>query len=257
MPPLIATSKIKKVKTANFIGFGWEKDQVNYDLTDLTGKRTITMPSTNYVDLECGPNNPCPHLKLGSVLLSLPTTNEPTLKRVRLRNTMYSGTFLHDIKNLMFSTYVVTNINESSPGLALQIDTNNDNIAEFYIFFNPTAQNAQNPLYPKVVNNIWQEWDAFNGLWQVFGAPLPGLLNQYFTLTTLASLPNYSTARIINTVAGQSAGGGIRFTIGGGSPDFADFKGYVDAFLIETPADPKPICYDFVCHKSEIEEDDD
>ena len=225
---------------------------------DPTGKKTITTDNTNYVDLVCGPKNHTEHhLKPGSVLLTLPTTIEPTLRRVRLRNNLHSGTRLPDIKDLMYSTYVVENINHSSPVLALQIDTNNDAVAEFNIFFDPTVQNGQNNLYPEVVKNTWQEWDACNGLWQYFGAPPPELPDKFFTLQTLVNIPKFNSARIINTIAGPNAGGGIRFTVGGDSPDYKDFKGYIDAFLLDTSLQTKPLLYDFVCDKSGKRKDDD
>ena len=248
--PLFATCKIKKVTKANFIGFGWEKDQVNIDPLDPTGKKTITTANTNYVDLVCGPKNHTePHIKLGSVLLTLPKTIEPTLRRIRLRNNEHSGTRLSDLNELMYSTYIDNNINNSSPALALQIDIDNDQVAEFNIFFDPTIQHAQNNMSAEVQKNVWQKWDACNGLWQYLGTPPPELPNKFFTLQTLVNIPKFNSARIINTVAGQNAGGGIRFTIGGDSPDYKDFKGYVDAFLIHTADQAKPIVYDFVCEK--------
>jgi hypothetical protein len=247
MSNLIASSKVIRVKKNNFIGEGWEKDQVN----TVSGSGNITSPSTNYVDIECAPKNiQEPGLNKGAILISLPTSSDPTLRRVRLRNTLHSGVRIADINKLMFSTFITFNINNSAPSLALQIDANNGQIPVFNIFFDPHEQNGQNNVYPTVNQNLWQQWDALNGYWQFLNGPRPELPVNYFTLQTFINVPQFKNAKIINTISGPNAGGGIRFTVGGDSPDYYDFKGYIDAILFGIVAEEKPILYDFVCDSS-------
>src|SRR5688572_23916570 len=113
-----------------FIGSGWETYQVE------TGK--LPTPNTTFVDIVCGFINPSnPSLKRGSVLLRLPVSEKPTLRRIRLKTTLYDATYLRDISELMYSTYILKNLNQSAPILVLQIDNDEDLVVDSYIYFEP------------------------------------------------------------------------------------------------------------------------
>ena len=49
---LISSSRVIRVKKNNFIGFGWEIDQVN-----TTPNGSIVTHTSNYVKLECAQRN--------------------------------------------------------------------------------------------------------------------------------------------------------------------------------------------------------
>jgi hypothetical protein len=148
------------VTTNNFIGFGWEIDQKPKDVTDPS--------TTKYVYIECDPlkvDNIS--LQRGSVFLSLPKKDDPTLVRVRLRNNLYDNTRLDEIEALSYRTYIEFNINKSAPVIALQIDIDNDSKQDYSIYFEPRHQPPHmvyGKLVPsqKVETGKWQEWDAFN-----------------------------------------------------------------------------------------------
>ena len=229
-----------RVTPGNFSNNGWTTEQV------IQNPQSVITPNTPFIEIQCEPNNP-PPLDRGSVYFSLPTTANPTLRRIRLRSINYDDIPLKKISNyihpnnvFMYSTYIMHNINESCIELALQIDNDQDGKVDFNLGFSPTIQHTFNnptdnvPDFDKVVTQGWQEWNASQGWWGigVNAIPIPAELTQPFTLEYYNSI--YPDARIINATAGDHAGGGIRFTIGGG-PDFNDFEGYLDGFKISKP----------------------
>jgi hypothetical protein len=244
---LIPSSNVVRVTKNNFIGHGWEKDQVM-----VVNGSNITSPETDFVRIECAERNTNePGLNKGSVLLSLPTSANPSLRRVRLRNTLHHGLRLADINKFLFHTFIISNLNDSSPALALQIDLTGDNVSEFNIFFDPTIQNIHNSSFSPVRKNEWQQWDALNGVWQLFNITRPELPVSHFTLQTFLSVDSFKNARIINTTTGPNSGGGIRFTVGGSTTDYNDFKGYIDAFVVGINGNEKLLLYDFICDNAE------
>lgn len=270
------TRKTILVTPDNFIGFGWEKDQVNSMKPASPTPGCPTCPVcpaapntyTNYVSIVCGPvNSTSPDLSQGSVLIRLPKNEDSTLKRVRLRNNQYNGTFLSDITTLNYSTYIESTINFASPVLALQIDIDGNADVDCNIYFDPRKQTRPptktGPGLPVKIN-VWQEWNCLIDTWELLitsttsvsvSGKFTGIKN--FSLATF--IKAFPKARIINTITGDNAGGGIRFTVGGSSSDYDNFKGYIDAFEITTPfvcrcttfpcVPAGDILYDFSCPK--------
>jgi hypothetical protein len=241
MSTSISPLKFIRVTENNFTEKGWTRQQVN--------QNNVFIENTPYVRIECVPDNSNdPRIIRGGVLLSLPTSTDPILRRVRLRKGGYSGTFLRDISMLKFSTYIIKNIDHSAPALVIQINTDDDAEREFNIVFNPRIQNSNNSSFPGVATNTWQEWDALNGMWQS-EPKRPEFPGDFFSLEALLSLPRYNNARIADTPGAGHEGPGIRFTVGIGNNEliYNDFRGYVDAFTIQTPTDHKPVVYDFIC----------
>lgn len=187
------------------------------------------------------------------------------LRRLRLRNKNQTHR-LADITALKYSTFIVNGNNHAAPGLVLQLEKSPGQTEN--IFFEPRLQTGSNPAaetinaQPEVVLNQWQEWDVFAGGWGKENAiGTPG-----FALFTLAAyVAENPQARILNTSpAVPNGGGGVRFTVGGDSPDFKNFKGYIDGFTINRPDDngntkqpsnKQLLVYDFDCvHKHHEQE---
>jgi hypothetical protein len=232
--------------SSNFVSKGWSKEQISRDPNSSNSQATITAATTPYVDFHCDPQNH-PSFVPGCVKFILPVSTDPNLKRLRLRCKNYSGTFLRTISTqlnpeneLLFSTYVIHNINESNIVLVLQVDNDNDNAVDCNIAYSPTVQYLYNnpndtiPDFSHVLQNTWQEWDASMGWWTVgidYSMNLPPSLqeNQYFTLGDY--LKYFPNARILDGNKGPS----IRFTIGGDTPDHNNFIGYLDGITISQP----------------------
>lgn len=243
MSNTIIAAKLIRVRTRNFREEKWDVQQIN---RDAVTSQTIFTDRTDHVRLVCGPDNHTdPRLKTGAVFLSLPTSADKTLRRVRLRKGGYSETLIADLRELKFSTFIENNIDQSAPGLVLQIDNNGDLQRNFNIFFTPRDQRVHNNAFPAVQQNSWQEWDTIGGLWNS-EPPLPEFPNG-FTLLRLTSHPKYANARIVDTQGGGHEGFGIRLTVGAEDPTFKDFRGYVDAVTIQAVKDNKPVIFDFVC----------
>ena len=236
--------KFERINEHNFSSQGWRKQQVN---NSSTGGPQIFSDESDYVQIVCGPeNNSDPRLIQGSVTMNLPTSGDPTLRRIRLRKGGYSGTLLADLTELKYSTYVVQNCPTI---MVLQIDVNGDAANDFNIFYEPRPY-IQSPGFPPLVLNTWQQWDALNqGIWHIelSAVPLPGgLADQVCTIAELvAGFPN---ARIIDTPPIGHSGEGVRFTIGGNPRSLFDNTiGYFDALIIGTKNEQHSTLYDFTC----------
>lgn len=225
----------------NFNTLGWREQQVNI----VSGTNTLSNVSNN-VEIVCGPdNNSDPRLKKGCITMNLPTSNDPTLKRIRLRRSGYSGTRLADLTELKYSTYV---IRKAATAMVLQVDINNDGLRDINMFFNP-LQYYQGNSYPPVVFNTWQQWDALHGKWHIEVGTLPEFPKGECTIEELINIPKYANARIIDNTPGGHNGEGVRFTIGGTRRElFDDTIGYFDALIIGTKDREHSTLYDFACN---------
>jgi hypothetical protein len=233
--------QIEKINKDNFSASGWRKQQVNI----VSGVTTFTEQFDN-VQVVCGPeNNSEPWLRQGCVTMNLPTSDDATLRRIRLWKSGYSGTRLADLTELKYSTYVVKN---APTILVLAIDINNDGVRDFNIYYSPQQYN-QGTSYIAMQFNNWQQWDALKGIWNIEVAHLPEFPNDQCTLQQLISLPQYADAKIIDVpVAGQD-GEGIRLTIGGTPRDLYDNTvGYFDALIIGIKGRERSTLYDFSCN---------
>jgi hypothetical protein len=237
--------KFERINIHNFSSQGWREQQVN---NVSTGQ--VFSDESDYVNIVCGPENTSdPRLINGCVTMNLPTSGDPTLRRIRLRKGGYSGTLLADLTELKYSTYVVQNCPTI---MGLQIDVNGDDAVDFNIFYEP-RQYIQSAGFPPLVLNTWQQWDALNqGVWHIEGGvvPLPGgLADRECTIPELiAGFPN---ARIIDVPPAGHSGEGIRFTIGGTPRSLFDNTiGYFDALIIGTKNEQHSTLYDFMCDQS-------
>jgi hypothetical protein len=232
--------KFERINKHNFYSQGWKEQQIN-----IVAGITIFSDSSDHVEIVCGPeNNSDPRLIRGSVTMNLPTSADPTLRRIRLRKGGYSGTLLADLTELKYSTYVVYN---APTILVLQIDVTGDNAKDFNIFFEPTLRSQGNE-YPPVVLNTWQQWNALAGIWHTEISTIGGL-PEHCTMAELVSL--FPTARIIDTPPVGQNGEGVRFTIGGNPRSaFDNTIGYFDALIIGTKDKHVSTLYDFTCNQS-------
>jgi len=232
--------KFERINVHNFSSQGWKEQQVN-----LSGSTTTFSDFSHHVEVVCGPDNDIdPRLIQGCVTMNLPTSIDPSLRRIRLRKGGYSGTFLRDLTELKYSTYVVHN---ATTIMVLQVDVNGDETKDFNIFFEPRP-GLQGPGYPPIELNTWQQWNALTGTW-------------YFEAVTIAELPSRCTisqlvalhpnARIIDTEPIGHNGEGVRFTIGGiPRPNYDNTIGYFDALIIGTRSEQHSTLFDFTCDQS-------
>jgi hypothetical protein len=232
--------KFERINEQNFYSQGWREQQIN--ILGSTPPITIFSDESEYVEIVCGPeNNSDPRLIQGAVTMNLPTSADPTLRRIRLRRGGYSGTLFSDLTELKYSTYVVNN---APTIMVLQVDVTNDNTKDFNIFFEPTLF-SQGSGYPPVVLNTWQQWDALHGIWFYEISSIPGL-PAHSTIAELVAL--YPNARIIDTPPLGHDGEGVRFTIGGNPrPNYNNTVGFFDALIIGTKDEQHSTLYDFTC----------
>jgi hypothetical protein len=229
--------KFERINEHNFYSQGWEEQQVN-----ISGTTTIFSDSSDHVEIVCGPdNNSDPRLINGCIRMNLPTSADPTLRRIRLRRGGYSGTLLADLTELKYSTYVVNN---APTIMVLQIDVTGDDAKDFNIYFEPTPV-SQGSGYPPIVLNTWQQWNALLGSWHPEAVTISGLPTTFSIAQLVALHPN---ARIIDTPPQGHNGEGVRFTIGG-SPRSAydNTVGYFDALIIGTKKEQVSTVFDFTC----------
>ena len=228
--------KFERINVNNFSSQGWREQQGNV----VNGVTVFSDISPN-VEIVCGPeNNSDPRLIQGSVTMNLPTSADPTLRRVRLRRGGYSGTLLADITELKYSTYLVQNC---PTNMVLQIDANGDGTRDFNIFFEP-RQPWAGPGIPPVLLNTWQQWNTLHGDWYPEVSNISGLPVK-FTMAELVAL--YPDARIFETDNAE----GVRFTIGGTPRSlFDNTVGYFDALIIGTKDKPVSTLFDFMCDQS-------
>ncbi|MFD3003332.1 hypothetical protein ACFS7Z_23430 [Pontibacter toksunensis] len=206
---------IEWINENNFFSKEWREQQVN----NVSGNQ-IFSDESEHVEIVCGPeNNSNPRLMEGSVTMNLPTSEDPTLRRVRLRRVGYNGTRLADLTELKYSTYV---IQQSPTIMVLQVDLDNDGDRDGNIFYNP-LEYFQGEAYIPIVYNTWQQWDALhNGVWHIELMELPEFPDNIVTIQELISIPAYADARIIDTPPVGHEGEGVRFTIGGNPRELFD-----------------------------------
>lgn len=240
----ITPYQFERINEHNFYSQGWKEQQVN-----IASGRTIFSETSEYVEIICAPeNNSDPRLIQGAVTMNLPTTEDPTLRRIRLRRGGYSGTLLADLTELKYSTYVIHN---APTIMVLQIDINGDAAKDFNIFFSPTPYYQGSDFQP-VVLNTWQQWDALQGTWHIEAGELPEFPDAQVTIQELISLPQYADARIIDTEPIGHNGEGVRFTIGGNPrADYDNTIGYFDALIIGTKDRRHSTLFDFACNQSQ------
>jgi len=229
--------KFERINEHNFHSQGWKEQQIN-----LVPAGTIFSDQSDHVEIVCGSeNNSDQRLIQGAVTMNLPTSADPTLRRIRLRKGGYSGTLFADLTELKYSTYVIHN---APTIMVLQVDVTNDNTKDFNIFFEPT-QFSQGSGYPPVVLNTWQQWDALHGTWYYEISSISGL-PEHSTIAELVAL--FPNARIIDTPPVGHDGEGVRFTIGGNPrPNYNNTVGYFDALIIGTKNEQLSTLYDFTC----------
>lgn len=233
--------KFERINEYNFSSQGWREQQVN----NLSGGIQVFSDFSDHVEIVCGPeNNSDPRLIPGCITMNLPTGADPTLRRIRLRRSGYSGTRLADLTELNYSTYVVNNC---PANMVLQLDVNGDEVKDFNIFYDPRPIAQENNDHPFRLNE-WQQWNALAGNWhaEVSTVPLPEALTHACTIEQIiAAFPN---ARIIDTPPVGHNGEGVRFTIGGTPANlFANTIGYFDALIIGTKDKPVSTLFDFTC----------
>lgn len=229
--------KFERINEHNFSSQGWREQQGNV----VNGVTVFSDTSAN-VEIVCGPeNNSDPRLIKGCVTMNLPSSADPTLRRIRLRRGGYSGTLLADITELKYSTYVVHN---SPTNMVLQVDVNGDDARDFNIFFEPRQPWAGPGISP-VILNTWQQWNTLQGNWYPAMSNISGLPEK-FTIAQLVVL--YPNARIFETPNDE----GVRFTIGGTPRSLFDNTiGYFDALIIGTKNEQHSTLFDFTCDNSD------
>lgn len=233
--------RFERINEKNFDSQGWREQEVN-----LIGGQTQFSDESEHLSIVCGPEDDSdPRLKRGSVTMNLPTSAFPTLRRIRLRRAGYSGTFLADVTELKYSTYLV---HGAPAAMVLQVDVNGDAAKDFNIFYAPEEQGADHP----VVLDIWQQWDVLNGVWGVEAATIPGLPAEVTIDELVALHPN---ARIIDTPPIGNNGEGVRFTVGPPAL-YPDNVSYLDAIIIGTADSRRSTHFDFKCHRQDDDDED-
>ncbi len=178
------------------------------------------------VDFVTGPTNP-PNGSAGSLHFFTGTNGENFLEA---RNGQFGGgtVKLSDINALSYDTFVTSSgTGVDAPLLWLEV-------------YNPLSNQVDILLYDPasngtVSNGIWQSWDALSGNWlKTNGGNFIGTLANYIAIS------GQEGAVLTN----QSAGGGIRLTVGGGSLVSDVFDQNVDAFTIGVVGS-EPTTYDF------------
>lgn len=268
---------IMPVNERNFSDLGWHKGQTNIDAS----KKQTTKLETDLVYIDCSEESSIAKLRRGSVYMSFPkNTDDPhfstptkdgTLFRCLLFNDNYDGVRLQDIVELKYSTYTVrtplntTPVNGApvhpvvAPVLILQIAMKADGTDINNISFVPFMQRTftGSGYVSSMQLNTWQEWDALDSVkskWIFFSRPGGGNYKDDMASFTFKQFwTRHPDARIINNSFDSLNGGdGVRFMVGFHPKGFYDdFRGYVDAFRINTkafvsPNDPSgDILYDF------------
>ena len=232
--------RFERINDQNFHSQGWQEQEV----LSPPGMPQIFLDESEHLSIVCGPENESdPRLIKGSVTMNLPTTDNPTLRRIRLRRGGYSGTYLADLTELKYSTYLV---HGSPTAMVLQVDVNGDEAKDFNIFYAPGE-----PANPPFEFDTWEQWDALQGVWGVEASTIPGLTNgTELTIDEVISL--FSAARIIDTPPIGHNGEGVRFTVGGGSDpsSYFDNVSYFDALIIGTSDQKRSTVFDFTCDAS-------
>jgi hypothetical protein len=232
----VTPCRFERINERNFHSQGWQEQEVNL----VQGQQQF-LDESEHLSIVCGPEDDSdPRLINGSVTMNLPTSAFPTLRRIRLRRGGYSGTFLADLTELKYSTYVV---HGAPTAMVLQVDVNGDESKDLNIFFAPEEQGDGN----LVELDVWQQWDALSGDWGVEAATIPGL-PAHTTIDDLVSL--HATARIIDTAPVGNNGEGVRFTVGPPAL-YPNNVSYFDALVIGTSDKKHSTLFDFKCDSLE------
>jgi len=227
VPPEIQSFVV--VRNNNLETGGWITEHI-----EKTQTESIVIKNTDYINFPCQPVE-----GMRGIHLRMPISTANELRRIRLRNTSYSGVQIKDITMLSYSAFVALTYDNIAPALILQIDTNVDAKVDFNLTFQPKVQASQNNLcdgiidYPEVHLNEWQWWNAKEGWWQVgLDVVLPGF-PEFFTLDGI--LEQFPSARILNSTDTEDihAGGGIRLTVGAEETNNMDFNGFIDQFIFD------------------------
>lgn len=232
--------RFERINLHNFHSQGWKEQQV-----DLVQGQQQFSDESAHLNIVCGPDDDSdPRLIKGSVTMNLPTSDFPTLRRIRLRRGGYSGTYLYDLTELKYSTYLV----QGAPtAMVLQIDVTGDEVKDFNIFFAPEIQGAGD----QVVLDTWQQWDGLNGSWGIESATISGLP----TMATIEEIVTlHPAARIIDTPPAGNNGEGVRFTVGPPAL-YPDNISYFDALIIGTSDKKRSTLFDFTCDSSDAARD--
>src|SRR5690242_10175864 len=73
--------QFERINENNFYSQGWKEQQVN-----MVSGTTVFSEESDYVEVVCGPENTSDNrLIQGCITMNLPTSADPTLRRVRLR----------------------------------------------------------------------------------------------------------------------------------------------------------------------------
>ena len=234
--------RFERINQHNFTSQGW----IEQEVLSPSGLPQVFLDESEHLKIVCGPENDSdPRLIKGSITMDLPTTAFPTLRRIRLRRAGYSGTYLADLTELKYSTYLV---HGGATVMVLQVDMNGDAAKDFNIFYAPEDQGTD----PPVALNIWQQWDALHGVWGVEASTIPGFSNGT-ELTLEELIERFPAARIIDTPPIGHNGEGVRFTVGGGPTPSTYFNNvsYFDALIIGTTSRPRSTLFDFTCDSSD------
>ena len=235
--------KFERINVHNFSSKGWREEQVN----NINGVQLFSDES-DYMEIVCGPENSSdPRLIQGSITINLPTSADPTLRRILLHKGGYSGTLLADLTELKYSTYVIQN---APANFVLQVDVNGDESNDFNIFYDPRPDYQEDKSHPLELNK-WQQWDALAGTWHINSprVTIPeSLIDGCSLVQLIEAFPN---ARIIDIPPVRGAAEGIRFAIGGMPRSlFDNTVGYLDALIIGTKNEQHSTLYDFTCNQS-------
>jgi len=237
----ITPYRFERINEHNFHSQEWKEQEVR----SPPGLPQQFLDESEHLTIVCGPENDSdPRLIKGSITMNLPTTTNPTLRRIRLRRAGYSGTFLADLTELKYSTYVV---HGSPTVMVLQVDVNGDAAKDFNIFYAPGELGN-----PPFTLDTWQQSDALQGEWGVEASTIPGLSNgTEITVEELVAL--FPAARIIDTPPVGHNGEGVRFTVGGGPTpsQYFDNVSYFDGLIIGTANQNHSTLFDFTCDSSD------
>ncbi len=194
----------------------------------------ITDPDVNYgagdavADMVNGPATP----PLGSGSAHFNTGSDGS-QSAQLRNSSWAGTRIDALTSLDYSTYATSWNGQQVPYLTIYLDTDGDGVRDDRLWFEPDYSSAgagngnPNPQ-PGTALNMWQTWDALNGMWYSDNLAGPGSN----AITLAAYLADEPDATIINDVAGGGRGG-IRIASGFASSEDI-FDANVNNFTIGT-----------------------
>jgi len=149
-----------------------------------------------------------------------------------------------DLTVLKYSTYATAWNGAQLPYLTIWLDLDGNGSRDDRLWFEPEYSNGgygngdPNPQAP-VALNIWQTWDALNGMWYS-DDPVTGPGANAVTLGTYLSLAGKANATIIDAAPGTV--GGIRLASGFASPG-DNYNTYIDNVTIGTASGS--INYDF------------